>query len=225
MSGRWKQVREFRKEFRREIQWTVLVVVLAGLVVVALWPRSQTGQDSDSSAGSSDSPAHTPSQTVDPALRASAQLPPCPSGPANTPGLAGATGSCLADGAPANLGSVTGGQPTLINLWASWCGPCRAELPALEQYSKQPGAIRVVGVQGMSDSADGLDLLRSLGVHLPTLHDDDSRIHQALRGPNTWPASFVVLPSGEVRAVDPPVIFRSPEQVRATVQHVMGASG
>lgn len=216
MSGRFERVRAFR----REIQWTVLVVVLAGLAVVALWPRSQTEQRSEPSSH----PAPAPVRAVDPALRASAQLSPCPSGPGTTPGLDGATGGCLADGAPVNLAAVTGGQPTLINLWASWCAPCRAELPALQQYSEQPGAVRVVGVQGMSGAADGLDLLRRLGVHLPTLHDGDGRIRAALHGPNTWPSSFVVLPSGEVRPLGPEV-FRSPEQVRAAVDRVRGDSG
>lgn len=215
-SRRWKWISEFRNELR----WTVVVVVLAGLAVVALWPRAQTGPEPEAQ-----SPSPASSRAVDPALRAQAQLPPCPTAPQGPDQLAGASGTCLADGSPTNLGAAVGGQPTLINVWASWCAPCRSELPVLQQYSEQPGAIRVVGVQGMSDAADGLDMLKNLGVHLPTLHDGDNRIRAALKGPNVWPASFVVTPSGEVRTVHPPVIFHAPEQVRATVERTLGASG
>jgi hypothetical protein len=77
----------------------------------------------------------------------------------------------------------------------------------------------------MSDADDGLRMLDELGVHLPTVHDGDNRIRAALKSPNLWPASYLVTPSGEVRRVDPPTVFKSPDGVRAAVQRTLGDAG
>lgn len=217
MSRRWERVREFRNEIR----WTVVVVALASLAIVALWPRDQ--HDAPPAA---DGPPASASPVADPALRDRARLQPCPSRePAPGGALNGVAGSCLADGAPADMGSVVGGKPTLINVWATWCAPCRGELPVLQEYAQQPDAVQVVGVQAMSDADDGLRMLDELGVHLPTVHDADNRIRAALKSPNLWPASYLVTPSGEVRRVDPPTVFKSPDEVRAAVQRTLGDAG
>ncbi len=132
-------------------------------------------------------------------------------------------GSCLADGRPVDVGAAVAGGPTLINIWAAWCGPCRTELPALQAYATRPGAIRVLGVQVQSDPADGLDLLTELGVHFPNVHDGDGRLRAALKAPNVLPVSYLVTASGEVRRIDPPVAFESPDEVRAAVERTSGS--
>jgi thiol-disulfide isomerase/thioredoxin len=209
-------------EFRNEIRWTIVVLVLAVFAIVALWPRNE-----HPSAGGPDGRGAQPvaSRPVDPAQRAAAGLLPCPTstGTARASALAGAMGTCLSDGFPSNLAAAVSGRPTLINVWATWCEPCRTELPALQAYSQQPGAVQVLGVQVQSDQADGLDLLKRLGVRFPSVHDDDDRIAAALRAPNLLPASFVVTTSGEVRRVDPPVVFASPDDVRTAVRRTLGA--
>lgn len=221
MSGR---LRGAMREFRTEIRWTIVVVVLAGLAVVALWPR---GAAPDMAAQDAPAPPPTASQSVDPALRAAAALQPCPAsaGALRDPVLASASGTCLADGSATNLAAAVGGRPTVINVWATWCAPCRTELPALQAYSEQPGAVRVLGVQVQSDQGGGLALMKQLGVRFPTMWDGDGRIAAALRVPNALPASFVITAGGEVRRVDPPVVFSSADEVRATVQRMLGAAG
>lgn len=65
------------------------------------------------------------------------------------------------------------GKVVVINFWASWCGPCKAEMPALEQVSKEYGGkpVAFIGV----DSSDVRDsagkLLADLKVTYPTVYD------------------------------------------------------
>jgi thiol-disulfide isomerase/thioredoxin len=212
------------REFRVEIRWTIVAVVLVALAIVALWPRGPQRETAAPEGGALSAP---PSQSVDPALRASAGLLPCPSstgGPSRT-SLATAEGTCLASGAPANLGAAVDGRPTLINVWAAWCAPCRTELPALQAYSRRPGAIQVVGVLVQSDQSSGLMLLKQLGVVFPTIWDGDGQIASALRVPNALPASFIVTADGSVRPIEPPVVFGSADQVSATVRRTLGVTG
>jgi thiol-disulfide isomerase/thioredoxin len=49
------------------------------------------------------------------------------------------------DDEPATLADLKG-EPLLVNLWATWCGPCVKELPTLETLSRRPGAPRVIEV-------------------------------------------------------------------------------
>ncbi|WP_243791118.1 TlpA disulfide reductase family protein [Saccharopolyspora gloriosae] len=213
--SRWQHVREFR----REIQWTVVVLVLAALAVVALWPGGSGGGDSQ--AGSPSDPRQRTASPVDPALRGG--LEPCPAPqPGGPAALAGVTGTCLADGTPVDVGAALAGRPALINVWATWCGPCRTELPAVQAYSERPGSVPVLGVQVQSDEAGGLELLRELGARFPGVHDPDGAVRSALRVPNVLPASFVITAGGEVRRIDPPEVFESADAVDAAVRRTLG---
>ena len=49
------------------------------------------------------------------------------------------------DGGEISLASFKG-TPVLVNLWASWCGPCVKELPTLDALSRKPGAPRIIAV-------------------------------------------------------------------------------
>jgi thiol-disulfide isomerase/thioredoxin len=110
-----------------------------------------------------------------------------PAGGAGGPG--GSSGSAGSGGGSARLGSAPllsrtaaqfgadlaalKGRVVVINFWASWCGPCRAEMPALEQASKEYAGKPVIfiGVDSSDVRDDASKLLADLKVTYPTVYD------------------------------------------------------
>lgn len=191
-------------------KWALAVAVVVAALLVALLPR-----------GSSDTSAK-PSGDLAPA-RAAAALKPCPAAGA-APGvkqLDGVAADCLGDGSKVDLGRALSGAPVLVNVWASWCEPCRTELPVLQAYAAEPGAVRVLGVQVQSPAKDGLELLSGLGVHVPSVFDGEGNsgpVRAALKVPSSLPASYLVTAGGEVRFIANPRTFVNTGQVHAAVE-------
>lgn len=135
--------------------------------------------------------------------------------------LDGVRADCLGDGASVDVGRALVGAPVLVNVWASWCQPCKTELPVLQDYAKQPGAVRVLGVQVQSPAEDGLNLLARLGVHLPSVFDGDGQsgpVRTALKVPASLPASYLVTAAGAVRFIANPRTFGNTDEVRVAVE-------
>jgi thiol-disulfide isomerase/thioredoxin len=137
-------------------------------------------------------------------LKQTTQVRPCPpTDPSLAPvdgGLPDITLPCLGGGRAMHLAGLRG-KPTVINLWASWCAPCREELPALQDfYERADGRVRVLGVD-FEDTRPGaaLRLLQHSGVSYPQVADFSKAIDRAV-GPHPMPTTVLVDASGRVVA-------------------------
>lgn len=114
-------------------------------------------------------------------------------GPAGPTALSGQpeTVLALADdfGKPVSLERYKG-RIVVLNLWASWCPPCRAEMPELQQFYSQNVArgVTVVGVNEGESAQRAASFARSLGISFPIWIDEDQRygrVYAALGLPTT----------------------------------------
>ena len=201
---------------RAEVVSTLVVVALVVVGIVALWPR-----DTEPAAPSPIAPPAATDADLAP-LRAAAGLQPCP-GPTGVSAagpLAGITVPCLGAPGEVDLGAALAGRPALLNVWASWCAPCRAELPALAEYAARADAVPVIGIDVQDDPRSALALLRELGVTLPSVTDPDDALRRALAVPPALPMSYLVRADGSVARVDPPTPFTSADEVAAAVERL-----
>ena len=96
--------------------------------------------------------------------------------------LRGITVECAADGSAVDVARALAGRRTVLNLWAYWCAPCAAELPAMAEYQRRVGSdVMVVTVHQDENETAALLRLAELGVRLPTLQDGRRLVAAALR--------------------------------------------
>ena len=101
------------------------------------------------------------------------------------------------------------GQPIVLNFWASWCGPCRIEMPDLQQTSlKYNGRIAVIGVnQGESNEAI-TKFGTEFNVTYPLLNDQDQIVNNKYMV-NSLPTTIFIDADGIVREVQIGIITKA----------------
>jgi len=91
-------------------------------------------------------------------------------------------------------------KPVVVNVWASWCGPCRVEAPLLEKASRRYGdRVAFLGVDARDREADARGFLRRYGITYPNVVDADDAV-VALLGLRGFPTTYVFDRSGRMVA-------------------------
>ena len=127
----------------------------------------------------------------------------------STSAMAGSTGPApqftldSRNGAKISLSQYKG-QVVMLNFWASWCGPCRQEMPLLENIYKKYNKMgfTLIGVNVEPDSKDAEGFLKGLQapVSFPVIYDKDSTVSKAydVQG---MPSTVIIDRKGNIRVL------------------------
>jgi cytochrome c biogenesis protein CcmG/thiol:disulfide interchange protein DsbE len=93
------------------------------------------------------------------------------------------------------------GVPTVVNLWASWCGPCREELPLVQQLADVSGdQVRVLGVASLDGVRQAGSFAQDAAITFPSAFDADGEVMASL-GVNTLPHTLFLAADGSLAYV------------------------
>jgi cytochrome c biogenesis protein CcmG, thiol:disulfide interchange protein DsbE len=135
------------------------------------------------------------------ALKQRAGIEPCPRSdldPAASSDLPAVTLPCLGGGRQVNLAGLRG-KPTLVNVWAQWCRPCREEIPLFQRlHERSASRLRVIGID-LEDpnEAWALAFAAQTGMTYPQLQDLDGAVPDGLRVRGI-PLTLFVTPAGRL---------------------------
>ena len=149
-------------------------------------------------------------QTPSPFADCSALTAPGGAGPTQLPDL---RLPCFTGGQKVALTTIK--APAVINFWASWCGPCRTELPVIQQLAtREAGRLTVLGVDTGDGREAGASFAAAKQVTMPNLVDSDKSLFSALAG-QALPMTVFIDQTGHRTIYRLPLTDQTlPEQVR-----------
>jgi thiol-disulfide isomerase/thioredoxin len=106
-----------------------------------------------------------------------------------------------AGGARVSMGDLQG-HPVLLDFWASWCGPCRHEIPIVQRIASRYGGqgLSVIGVNTSDEAGNAAPFAKSLHLTFPIAYDEGQRVASAF-GVDGLPTLVVISKTGKVLAV------------------------
>ncbi len=195
---------------KRALPWLLGVVILTGVLVVGL---SQAG---DKGAEPATSQAPFDLATAKRELAGA---------PAPLAALHAQSGELLGGGIPAferRLGELKG-HPVVINKWASWCNPCRAEFPAFQQLATERGKdIAFLGLNAGDSEQPARKFLGEYPVPFPSYEDPDEKIARELKAPANYPITLFLDARGKTAFIHQGG-YTSKQQLAADVERYLGA--
>jgi cytochrome c biogenesis protein CcmG/thiol:disulfide interchange protein DsbE len=170
---------------KRLLPWIAGVLILTVVLVIGL-----------SQAGGRDAGAPQPSAPFD--LQAARKQ--LAGSPAPLAALHAQSAQLLEGGVPAfekRLAALKG-TPVVINKWASWCNPCRAEFPAFQQVATERGReIAFLGVNGHDSTGPARKFLTQYPIPFPSYVDPDEKIAREIEAPANYPITVFVDAEGK----------------------------
>ncbi len=118
------------------------------------------------------------------------------------------------------------GRPVLVNFWATWCAPCKLEMPWFEEFRKQYQAqgFEILGIN--EDPESGKEAIartaKTTGVSYPILLTDD-KVAQQYGGVGYLPESFYVDRTGKI--VEQTAGLGTRDEIEANIKKLVGAPG
>ena len=103
----------------------------------------------------------------------------------------------LIDGGSFSLSSALADRPVVINFWASWCPPCRQEMPDLEQVSLDVPGVQFIGIAIDDTAANATAYARQIGITYPIGVDANYAISDSY-GVHVLPQTWLITQNGTI---------------------------